>query len=344
MFSRILIAGFGNIAKRHKDSIQRLLPNADIAVLSARSSTVLKEPNSVILSSILDAQNFSPELVVVCTPSSSHISVARAFAKQGSHLFIEKPISDLNMGIVELIEECNARNCFLMVGYNLRYLESLQTFRRFIYEGLIGEPLSVRCEVGQYLPNWRPNRDYRESATARREKGGGVLLELSHEIDYLRWIFGEAKWVRATLLRQSKLEIDVEDTVHMLIGFENLGSERELVANVNMDFIRHDTTRCCTVIGSKGSLKWDGVSGKVLLFEEGEKEWRTLFTDDNGVDTTYVLEWQDFFEAVKGKTIVGATGVDGLRVIEIIEAARVSSQNGIETAVAKAKLNNEGRT
>ena len=64
---------------------------------------------------------------------------------------------------------------------------------------IVGKILSVRCEVGQFLPSWRPNIDYRESVSARKALGGGALLELSHEIDYLMWIFGDIDWVKATL-------------------------------------------------------------------------------------------------------------------------------------------------
>ena len=77
----------------------------------------------------------------------------------------------------------------------------------------------LRCEIGQYLPLWRPGSDYRLGVSANRALGGGVLLELSHELDYLRWIFGDVDWVQASLERQSALEIDVEDTAHLLLSF-----------------------------------------------------------------------------------------------------------------------------
>ena len=112
--------------------------------------------------------------------------------------------------------------------------------------------MSVRCEISHYLPSWRPECDYRQGVSGRGELSGGALLELSHEIDYLRWIFGEAVWVNATLSRQSRLEIDVEDTAHLVIGFAPDNGGRQLIASVNMDFIRHDNTRLCIAIGEKG--------------------------------------------------------------------------------------------
>jgi predicted dehydrogenase len=341
MISRILIVGLGSIGKRHKELVHQLFPNAEIEVLRLRRKSQMADSDSEFLTTIQDAKEFSPEIAVLCTPSTSHISLALDLAKSDAHLLIEKPISQSSAGVLELLEECASRNVVLMVGYNLRYLKSLQEFRRHVSEGLIGKPLSVRCEVGQYLPNWRPKMDYRECVSAKRELGGGVLLELSHEIDYLRWIFGEVDWVRATLLRQSDLEIDVEDTAHLTIGFEKDIFGKQLIANLNMDFIRHDTSRSCTVIGDKGSLRWDGILGEVSVIQADKKAWETLFVNDNGIEETYILEWQEFIKAIKEKRDPAVTGADGLRVVEIIEAALLSSKSGIQTAVIRSPIKSE---
>ena len=167
------------------------------------------------------------------------------------------------------------------------------------------------------------------------------MHELSHEIDYLRWIFGEVDWVRATLLRQSELEIDVEDTAHLTIGFETRTAGRQLIANLNMDFIRHDATRSCTVIGDRGSLRWDGILGEVSVIQAGEEIWKTLFGNDNGIEATYTLEWQELISAIDENRSPSVTGEDGLRVVEIIEAARLSSKSGIQTAVIRSPIKRE---
>jgi predicted dehydrogenase len=341
MNKRILIVGHGSMGKRHLSVIQGLFPEAKIKILrqSKAREEIRLESNEV--SSLDEAKQFLPEIIVICNPASEHINTALKFINSGVNIFIEKPISHSTKDIIKLISSLDAMNGVLIVGYNLRYLKSLQAFRRHLHEGLIGEPLSVRCEVGQFLPSWRQNTDYRMSVSAKRELGGGVLLELSHEIDYLRWIFGEVNWVRATLLRQSELEIDVEDTVHLTIGFEKRTSNGQLIANLNMDFIRHDTTRSCTIIGDKGSLRWDGILGEVSLFQAGEKTWENLFVNDNGIEETYILEWEEFIGAIEEKRFPAVTGLDGVRVIEIIEAARLSAKNGIQTAVIRSPIINE---
>ena len=341
MNKRILIVGLGSIGSQHLSVIQRLFPEAKIQILRQDETRAKNSPGITEISSHDEAIRFLPEIVVICNPASEHINTALKFVDSGANIFIEKPISHSTKEIIQLISALEATNGVLLVGYNLRYLKSLQAFRKHLNEGLIGKPLSVRCEVGQYLPSWRPKKDYRDSVSAKRELGGGVLLELSHEIDYLRWIFGEVDWVRATLLRQSELEIDVEDTVHLTLGFENRTPDRQLIASLNMDFIRHDATRSCTVIGDRGSLCWDGILGEVSLFQAEKKSWETLFNNDNGIEETYILEWQELVRAIEKNMSPAVTGEDGLRVVEIIEAAHLSAESGIQTAVIRSPIKNE---
>jgi predicted dehydrogenase len=168
-----------------------------------------------------------------------------------------------------------------------------------------------------------------------------VLLELSHEIDYLRWIFGEINWVRATLSKQSSLEIDVEDSAHLVLGFEPSSDGNRLIANLNLDFIRHDRTRSCTVIGDKGTLRWNGLTGAVDIFMQNSEKWEVLYSCKPDTEETLSLEWLNFLESIKQKCHPIITGTDGLRVLEIIEAARKSASTGSQVEISKTPLSFE---
>ena len=106
-----------------------------------------------------------------------------------------------------------------------------------------------------------------------------------------------------------------------------------MIGVANLDFIRHDQTRICTAIGENGSLRWNGISGGVELFQEGAREWRKLYSHQPIPDETYIAELIDFLESINSKRMPFVTGVDGLRVLEIIEAARISSETGIQVKV-----------
>ncbi len=325
LINRILIVGLGSIGKRHLRLARDLFPVADIRVLRHQAFSEVAEFSNGCFSSIQEAINFVPQLAVIASPAPFHIFTAQALAELGTHLLIEKPLSVSFDGVEKLLESCKKKNIVLLTGYNLRYLISLQHFRDMLEVGVIGKVLSVRCEIGQYLPSWRPHIDYRQGVSARHDLGGGALLELSHELDYLRWIFGEIDWVKATLSRQSNFEIDVEDTAHLILGFASKCNGDRLIATVNLDFIRHDTTRLCTVIGEQGSLRWNGLSGGVDIYKAGSKKWRMLSRQPYKSDDSYIAEWQNFIACIQGNEVPLITGEDGLKVLEIIEAARNSA-------------------
>ena len=330
MISRILIVGLGSAGKRHLQLAREHFPNAEIKVLRHRAQSVIPQFSEGCFSTIEEAIQFAPQIAVIANPSTFHVHIAKEMAQAGVNLLIEKPLSSSLEGVVDLIEICEMHNSALMIGYNLRFSPSLQRFRDLLGEGITGELLSVRSEVGQYLPSWRPGSDYRQGVSAKKELGGGALLELSHEIDYLRWIFGEVEWIRATLSQQSELEIDVEDSAHLTMGFFPNSDGRQLVGTLNLDLIRHDHTRTCTVIGETGTLRWNGLTGEVELFEEGAPGWKKVYGHEPHRDETYVAEWQDFVDSIQDKKIPFVTGVDGLRVLEIIEAARISATTGTQ--------------
>ena len=328
MINRILIVGLGSIGKRHLRLARELFPNADIRVLRHQATNEVHEYSNGSFSSIEESIAFSPQIAVIASPATFHIATAQALAEAGVHLLIEKPLSASLSGVAQLLETCESQGVVLLTGYNLRFLQSLQRYRDLLGENVIGKVLSVRCDIGQYLPSWRPGSDYRQGVSAKQEFGGGALLELSHELDYLRWIFGEVEWVKATLSRQSMLEIDVEDTAHLTLGFGSALDAYQLIGAVNLDFIRHDTTRLCTAIGEKGSLRWNGLTGEVLFYGADRKEWELIFSHQHHRDDSYMAEWKNFIECVNAHTIPLITGEDGLKVLQIIEAARHSAKSG----------------
>ena len=294
MITRILIVGLGSIGKRHLRIARELFPNADIRILRHRVCNEVPEYSNGIFFTIEDALTFTPQIAVIASPAPFHINTARALAEIGVHLLVEKPLSVSLSGVAQLLEVCQKQSVVLLTGYNLRFLPSLQRYRDLLSKNIVGRVLSVRCEIG-------------------------------HEIDYLRWIFGEVDWVKATLSRQSNLEIDVEDTAHLVLGFSPTDDGHQLIGSLDIDFIRHDTTRLCMAIGEKGSLRWNGLTGEVELYAEGEKEWRKLFSEQNQRDACYFAEWKNFIDCVIEQKVPLISGEDGLKVLQIIEAARNSA-------------------
>lgn len=331
---RILVVGHGSIGQRHLRIVRSLLPNASICVLRHQRCDSIPEYADGCMSTLSEALTFAPQAAVIASPSVFHMDSAQPLAQAGVHLLIEKPLAASPDGVSQLLVTCIAGGNVLMTAYNLRFMPSLQRFRELIQSEYIGRVLSVRCEIGQYLPSWRPGLDYRQGVSATSAMGGGALLELSHEIDYLRWIFGEVDSVRANLSRQSNLEIDVEDTAHLILGFAVQEGGGRLIANLNMDFVRHDTTRQCLAIGEEGSLRWNGLTGVVELYQTGGSDWKQVFVHSPQRDESYMAEWQHFLACIRDGTRPLVNGHDGLAVLNIIQAARSSAANVEASPVA----------
>lgn len=324
MIRRALIAGFGSIGARHLRLLRELLPEAEILVLRHSDCSVFIPQADGCITSVEEACAFAPQVAIISSPAPFHLETAQALAACGTHLLVEKPLTDSTEGVASFLTDCAANGVLVQVGYNLRQLDTLQRFRAELNAGRIGAVQAVRCEIGQYLPDWRPGSDYRQSVSARRELGGGVLLELSHELDMLRWVFGEVEWVGGWTGGLGALEIDVDDCAHLTLGFAN-GS----VGLLGMDFLRRDTTRHCTAIAEAGSLKWDAITGQVSLFTPEAGQWQILFEQKPHRDESYRKQINLFLNAVYRGHILkpAASGKDGLAVLRIIETARQSAEN-----------------
>jgi predicted dehydrogenase len=325
---RILIVGQGSIGKRHLRIARTILPNADIGVLAHRNLDHVPQFANIVFLGLEEALIFRPHMAVIASPAPFHLVTAQALAQAGTHLLIEKPLSVSLLGARKLINTCKQQGAALLLGYNLRFSDSLQYYRTKLSQGVIGKVLSVRAEAGHFLPLWRPGSDYKKCVSARSELGGGVLLELSHELDYLSWIFGNIEWVKAELSRQSSLEIDVEDTAHLVMGFKSSINGYQTTGTLSLDFVRQDATRACMAIGENGSLRWDGLTGRVDIYKLGDKEWENLYSSFPSNDSTYIAEWRNFIGCVEGADQPFVGGEDGVNVLHAIEAARRSSDFG----------------
>ena len=322
-----LVVGLGSIGRRHIGIINSAFPEINIIVLRHKECNK-EESDSLGISqcvTTLDkAISAKPQVAIIANPTTKHIEIAKVLATHRIDILVEKPISDNSKDAKELVDICEENNTILMVAYNLRFLPSLIYFKQCIQSDLIGQLYSIKSEVGQYLPSWRLGYDYRHGVSAKKSLGGGVLLELSHEIDYLRWIFGSIIWVKSHISKQSDLEIDVNDNASIILGFE--GREgKDLVASLNMDFVRHDTTRKCCAIGEKGTLSWNGITGKVKLFSDTDNRWVELFESSPERDYTYSEEIKSFFASVESRLPPIITGIDGIETVLVVESIEQSS-------------------
>lgn len=318
----VLLIGFGSIGRRHLNNLKCLLPKARLIVLRSRSGGAPIDGCETV-TTIEEALDLEPDMAVICSPSNYHISQAERLASMGVNLFIEKPLSNRIQGVEKLVDIIDHHKLKVMVGYNFRFSPSLLAFKSLLDHEEFGRVLTASAEVGQYLPTWRPDVDYRSTVSARSDLGGGVLLELSHELDYLVWFFGTAVATQARLMKVSDLELDVEDLVMAQIDFQNQG--HQLPVSVHLDFLQRKPYRRCKAVCEQATLVWDAISGSVEVhLQEGSSVY---FQDDKERNFTYMQELRAFIDCIETGTAVPVDIHDGLGVLSLIEAMRKSSES-----------------
>jgi predicted dehydrogenase len=264
---KILIAGLGGIGQRHLRNLRTLLgaeaeinavdPRHNIPVLTdqlqVEAGTTLEEKYDLqIYPDLEPALAWKPDLVFVCNPTSLHVPTALRAAQAGCALFIEKPLSHNFEQVEELIRLVESRNLKTAVGYQMRFHPCLQRLFVLLQEKKVGRILSVRAEIGEYLPGWHRYEDYRQMYASRQDQGGGVILSQIHEMDYLYWLFGLPRRVYALGGHLSSLEVNVEDTAEILMDYEMDG--RSVPISLHQDYLQRPPRRTCEVLGDNGKI------------------------------------------------------------------------------------------
>ena len=318
---RVVIVGAGSIGRAWAQIVSSSLPAAEVLHVSSRSLDSVVGVGQDIGGSELVC--FAPDIVILANPATQRAQFFETHTHLVAHYLIEKPVASA-LGEALQMENLLAHNeGVVQIGYNLRFSPSLRVFKEQLDRRMLGKVLSVRVDTGQYLPDWRPDADYRDTVSAKDSLGGGVLRELSHEFDYLRWIFGEMEWVSAWLGKQSSFELDVEDTAHVTVGFQGLEDEPTVVAQVNLDFVRRDAVRQVTAVCEEGSLRWDGIANTVAIWKGGPAGWEQFAVPDAS-GSTYQAQWDSFTGAIANSGEPEVTLSDGIEVLRVIEAIRES--------------------
>jgi predicted dehydrogenase len=286
---RVAVIGLGSIGRRHAANFELL----GCSVVGGRLEDVVAA---------------RPEAVVIAAPTSEHLTVLRWAVENGVHAYVEKPIAHEPTGVADVLSAAEAAGLTIAVGYNLRFHPALEAIRDAVAGGRIGPLLSARAEVGQYLPDWQADRDYRTSYSARRDLGGGALLTLSHELDYVRWIAGDVTECRGMVGHVSALELDVDDVAEVVCRHEG-----GALTSVHMDMLDRSYVRRSRWVGADATIAWEW-NGPVTLLPDGVELWADPAFD---LGDTYVAAARDFLESVRDGGRPRCDGRDGLRVLEL---------------------------
>lgn len=294
---KCLINGYGSIGSRHAAILDNL--NNKVACVTSRECGAFKKYAST-KQALLD---FQPDICVIANATSHHMDSLKeleACAYSGTVL-VEKPLCDN-------IEECDFRPSFkTFVGYNMRFHPVISRIRKIIATERI---VAATFSVGQYLPDWRKGRDYRACYSASRKNGGGVLRDLSHELDTASFLFGACSLHSARCLKTGNLEIDTEDWVDI-----NLSAEKCPVIHIHLDYLDRNSHRIMTLHTDNFTCAADLINRNIVI--NGISEKIGGYKNDSYTTQLSKLCSRDFEDLCTWEE-----GVETMRLIAEIEAAQ----------------------
>ena len=319
---RCLIVGCGSIGKRHLSNLL-LLGQRDILAFDPRADRrdEVSSKFGVAATADLAAGLKEARVVFVCTPTQMHLEQAFMAAQAGCHVFIEKPVAHTLEGLSELERELRTRRLVSLVGCNFRFHPGLRHVKTLLAEGAIGPITSARAEFGQYLPDWHPWEDYRQSYSARSALGGGVIFDRIHELDYVRWLLGEVNEITALSGKLSRLEIDTEDVAEILLRFES-----GAFGSVHMDYVRRTYNCSLEIVGQDGTIRWDFPTHEVRWYRVADGCWHSRQWPRYDVNEMYVEQLRHFLRAIAGVENSVLNVHEAARVLAIALAAKEAAE------------------
>lgn len=265
---KVLFVGLGSIGKRHLKNLCLLRSN-ECVIDALRHNGRERQPNISNVYRTYDDVPSDYDIVFITNPTNLHFEAISNLATKTKNFFIEKPI----------FEKLHA--CRFSVGVNyvacpLRYNSVVKSLKTYVETH---DVYAFRAICSSYLPEWRKNTDYRETYSADSKKGGGVELDLIHEVDYLRWVFGDFPVVKKIIAKKSALEIFSNDVALYL--FQN----RNVVGSLHLDYFGRAPKRQIEIFSKEETIVFDILKSENDMYLDEMKYFLNLV--DNSTPSYY---------------------------------------------------------
>lgn len=280
---RVLIIGLGSIARKHIHAITKLVPDVELTALrsSADAPAVDGVKNIYSWEGIGSTPKF--DFAIISNPTSQHLSSIEKLLEYNMPLFIEKPLHNkvVDEKLTDLIK---TKNIITYIACNLRFLHSLQEIKKIISQQRINE-VNVYC--GSFLPEWRPYTDYKTTYSAIPELGGGVHIDLIHEIDYIYWLFGAPVTSKSFFSNKSSLGIRACDYANYLLEYPDFNS------SIVLNYYRRDYKRTLEILTDNHTYLVDLAKNNI------SQDGSVIFSSDQKIIDTYECQMEYFLHCIK---------------------------------------------
>lgn len=329
-----LVIGGGSIGARHLNNL-KILGFNDISICDTdrKKANELSKKYNVkkfydLESALLENFDFS----IICTYPQSHVDISKICIKNNSHIFIEKPISSNLQNVKSMLKKADLKKLKVAVGYNTRFDKGLIYLKNELMKSTMSTPISISSQWGQHIKFWRPGDNYKNHYILK--KGSGIILDASHEYDYVRWLLNDdVVSVYCLTTTSSTIKTQTESIATIIIKFK-----RGTIYNLVIDYLRPHYERKCQIIGEKGELKWEYVikkagwknydvraNSKVTInFINPQKTISKNFSVK--LNDMYINEMQDFIQSILENKKPLVDGWDGFKTLKISIAALESAK------------------
>tara|TARA_B100000401_G_C52790588_1_gene713175 strand:- start:348 stop:1259 length:912 start_codon:yes stop_codon:yes gene_type:complete len=253
---KALIIGYGSIGKKHAEILYRNKKIKKIYVFSKqpipKKFNTCKNYKSIL--------SINPDYIIISTATSKHIKNLKIIDQnlKNKIILVEKPLFERNYIF-------RSKNNHIYVGYNLRYHPVLKKVKSIIKNKKV---YSVHAECLSNLINWRKGRDYKKTSSAKKNAGGGVILDLSHEFDYISWIFnGELKPIFSIFNKLSNLKIETEDFLSLTAKIKN-----KIIVNILLKYYSLISYRKIIIFGKNFTINADLLKNKIILVNKNKEK------------------------------------------------------------------------
>ncbi len=327
------VVGLGSIGRRHA----RLLSERDDVALTVcdaveayREETLasLHRPAAAV-ADVATALDAGQDAVVIATPNHLHVPMGLDAIAAGADLIVEKPIADRLDDALRLVAAARAAGRGLQVGYMLRYDRGLRLLAEWVHGGELGGLVGGRAMIGTYITLLNARSPY------RLQERNALVVDYTHELDFIRWIFGEVTGVTAASATLGDLEMRPEPNVMQMILRTVTGG----LVQVHMDYVQHPQRRILEVYGDRGTACYDFMTGEIRRFASGKEHCWTAHDvppTAERVDELFRLEHECFLDRRRRGVDPVVTGEDGLRALEVAEAAVTAAATGSWVNVGSA--------
>lgn len=323
----ILNIGFGNIGVRHASNLKTLGHTIRVYDISEASRKRASEEGYCIYSTLEEALASQPEIVMICTDTSSHISVAQTVLTSNNNMlkgiFIEKPFSYNLDGVFTIKNMCDERNIKLMTGCNLRFAQGIHLIETLLNNKAIGKVYACHYFFGHDLKQWHPDTDYTLSYSAG--SNGGILLDDIHACDLMLHLFNNILDIKGYLSHTNTLKTQNEEIADYILSCGDKINHNEVLCHIHSDYLLPDYTRTLEIFGTGGIINLDFKEGFVSLKTPAIPEWRS-FNVLEPLNEIYIRELNHFIGCIEHNIEPISNGIEALKWICELKKQNESSK------------------